>query len=156
MHKSLMIAQAVTAICLSACVPPPPQQLAPIALLTTKTPEQVVQAAALEFANDGFQITASDAPSGIMSATRDRPIREHGADVTCIYGPKTLGAALRAVAFTVNVSAVRTDSTGTAVRIVSNLRTHNNGQQGALSVPDNSTDCASSGAIERRIAEAVK
>jgi hypothetical protein len=145
-HKSLGLLTA--AVVLVACAPPKPAAApAPQATRTTRPVSEVVAIAAKTLTADGFEVTVNDATAGLLTAKRQQTNR----DGTVCSWPRNSRAESSASTriIVVNVTA-RADSGQTAVQVSSRVR---------VSIPslslDNETDCASDGAIENKLLDAL-
>lgn len=157
MRRVLLIGISVAAVVGCGTTPAPvlPPTPAPIQLTTARAQREVVPLAARQLLASGYEIATSDASGGILVARREKPAKEIGADVVCSYRGGSLLAASRLVAFTVSVNALPGDST--MVQITNSVRSFDKpGQSAMLRLPESTTDCVSSGAVERRIADALK
>jgi len=132
--------------------PPAP---APEQLHVDKSPADVVRRAAAEFTAAGFQIAQSDTAAGNVVAQKAGTPDTQTADIACKYQRGSPYGRLARATLVVNVSAKAAGS-GSDVVIGSLVHTDFSALPGAFNHAPNDTDCVSSGAIEKRIAAAVR
>jgi hypothetical protein len=160
-RRFLIIAHCVTpalalATIVGGCTPPKPAPLAPTALHSTHRPADVAQIAARELAAANFELTTSDATNGLVVGRRTSAAAELGDAISCNFKPGSPYASATQTTFTLTVSA-RPASDGSDIQITSRVHAD------YTNVPPifgkrlpSDTDCASSGIVERRIADAIK
>ena len=136
--------------CMKAPLAPAPEQLH-----VDKSPEAIVRAAASEFTAAGFQISQSDTTAGTVVARKAGTPDTQSADITCKYQRGSPYGRLAQTTLVVTVSAKRAAG-GSDVVIGSLVHTDFSALPGAFNHAPNDTDCVSSGAIEKRIAAAVR
>lgn len=155
-HLGTVSSCTLVLIALAACVPPAPEPIAPTQLHVTHTPAEVVQTATRELAAAGFEVSVSDAAGGTVVAKRVRAPDEQGEDVKCKYAHGSIAGKGAEATLTTNVTA-RPASGGSDVQISSFVRTDFSRLPGIFAnQPANDKDCVSSGAIEKKIADALK
>ena len=121
-------------------------QLEPTRLQSARPGTEVVQLAVRELTGLGFEIVAADAASGVVTARRIGRQRDLAGLIRCVH--RHDGAEL-----TISVSA-RPAAAGSEV-LMSSRVTDRHTPVGAPASEDHDA-CASSGEVERRIAEAVR
>lgn len=141
-------------LALAACMKAPPAP-APEQLHVSRSPAEVVRMATTEFTAAGFQIALSDSTAGTLLAQKAGTPDTQTADITCKYQRGSPYGRLARATLVVNLSA-KPASSGSDVVIGSLVHTDFSALPGAFNHPPNDTDCVSSGAIEKRIAAAVR
>lgn len=144
----------LTLMSIAACMKAPPAP-APEQLHVDRSPAEVVRAAISEFTAAGFQIAQSDTAAGTVVARKGGTPDTRTADVTCKYQRGSPYGRLAQATLVVNLSA-KAATNGTDVVIGSIVHTDFSSLPGAFNHAPNDTDCVSSGAIEKRIAAAVR
>ena len=139
----------------AACVPAPLEQAAPVALKSSRSKADVIQAATRELTAAGFEIAASDTTAGTLSARRTREKRGNYDYITCKFAENSLAETNLESTLTVTVNASGTGS-ASDVRISSAVLAKYPGlEESPLPRSESQTDCASTGAIERQLATAL-
>lgn len=142
----------------AACAQAPLVAPAPIAVLSPLTPAQVVQRSGQRLVMDGFSVTTADAASGILTATLTKTGQgDYGPLVTCRFGPNAVGRKGMTTVMTARV-ATTTAAAGSSVLIGSSTMTTYGPESAAVRLGGGSsstTDCASTGEIEKRLATAL-
>ena len=150
MRKFSVLTLLSTAACMKAPPAPAPEQLH-----VDRAPAEIVRRAISEFTAAGFQIAQSDTSAGTVVARKAGTPDTQTADITCKYQRGSPYGRLAQATLVVNLSA-RPTATGTDVVIGSLVHTDFSSLPGAFNHAPNDTDCVSSGAIEKRIAAAVR
>jgi hypothetical protein len=96
---------AVLVVIVGACVPPAPEQLAPVAVRSTRSRAEIVQVATRELTAAGFEISASDTSAGTVTAKRTREKRGNFDYITCKFAENSLAETNLVSTLTVNVTA---------------------------------------------------
>ena len=94
---------AVLVVIVGACVPPAPEQLAPVAVRSTRSRAEIVQVATRELTAAGFEISASDTSAGTVTAKRTREKRGNFDYITCKFAENSLAETNLVSTLTVNV-----------------------------------------------------
>lgn len=147
---SRLVAIMLVAGCMKAPQAPAPQQLN-----VAKSPAEIVRAAISEFTAAGFQVAQSDTTTGTIVAQKSGSPDTQTADITCKYQRGSPYGRLAQATLVVNLSA-KPGTAGSDVVIGSIVHTDFSALPGAFNHAANDTDCVSSGAIEKRIAAAVR
>ena len=138
-----------------ACVPPPPEQLAPVTTRSTRSRADIVRVATQELRSAGFEISASDSTTGSVSAKRTREKRGNFDYIACKFAENSLAEQNLESTLTVNVSVSGSgDASDVQIRGTV-LASYPGLEESPLSRADSQTDCASTGVIERQIAAAL-
>ena len=146
---------AVLVVIVGACVPPAPEQLAPVAVRSTRSRAEIVQVATRELTAAGFEISASDTSAGTVTAKRTREKRGNFDYITCKFAENSLAETNLVSTLTVNVTATGSgDAADVQVRGTV-LATYPGLEGSPLPRSESQTDCASTGAIERLVANAL-
>ena len=136
--------------CSQSALKPP----APTALRVRRTPAEVLQTATRALEAEGFQVTTSS--GAVLSARRVRTAALQGADVQCRFPTASMAAGVGEATVTVDVHA-STRGTGSDVQISSSvLMDYSKAIQPYSDMPASATDCVSSGAVEQRVADAIR
>lgn len=148
----------LTAVCLSvaSCMRPSPKKPEPLTLHSARSIYDATQIAANVLAAGGFELATLDVGAGVVAGKRVRSADAQGRDVVCHAPQGSVVATTEEITFTVNVAS-RPVSDGSDVLIRSTVRTDYSHVPGALrSMPPSDIDCVSSGAVEKRIADALE
>ena len=138
-----------------ACVPPPPEQLAPVSVRSARSRADIVRVATRELTSAGFEISTSDTTSGSVTAKRTRDKRGNFDYITCKFAENSLAETNLVSTLTITVAASPgSDSSDVQIR-GSVLATYPGLEDSPLPRSESQTDCASTGAIERQIAAAL-
>jgi hypothetical protein len=148
-------ALTMTLLAVGACVPPPPEQPAPVTLRSARTKADVVQVATRELTAAGFEIAASDTAAGTLTATRTREKRGNFDYITCKFAENSLAETNLVSTLPVDVAATGSGSASDVQVRASVLATYPGLEDSPLPRSESQTDCASTGAIERQIATAL-
>jgi hypothetical protein len=141
----------VPALVLSACVPPPPPQVEPVAVRSNRSKPDVVRIATRELTSAGFEISSSDTVAGTLTATRVGEKRGNFDYITCKFAENSLAEMNLVSTMTVTVAA-----SGFDVAIKSSvLSAYPALASSPLPRSESQTDCASNGVIEKRLAAAL-
>ena len=141
---------------LAGCIKAPPKPPEPLTLHSVRAPGDVVSAAVSVLANAGFQVTAADVRTGTVAGIRTGSPRELEGLVQCPFTAGSIAAREALTRLTIRVNAV-SDSEGSNVTVAGTVSTDLSRIPGQLVDSVASTgDCRSSGAIERRIGEALR
>ena len=152
LRRGFMVAILATA----ACVPAPLEQAAPVALKAPKSKAEAIRIASRELTAAGFEIAASDTSAGTLSAKRTREKRGNFDYISCKFAENSLAETNLESTLTVTVSATGAGSESD-VRITSAVLAKYPGLEGSpLPRSESQSDCASTGAIERQIATALR
>jgi hypothetical protein len=152
-----MIGRSVPVVALMAlaCVPPPPEQLAPVAVRSTRSKPEIVRIATRELTSAGFEISASDSSAGSITAKRTRDKRGNFDYITCKFAESSLAETNLVSTLTVTVAASGSgDASDVQIRGAV-LATYPGLEDSPLPRSESQSDCASTGAIEKKIAAAV-
>lgn len=153
--KACNAAVAWTVLLATACLSAP-TTLRPTQLVVRHTPAEVVQTATRELVAAGFEIAVSDATSGTVIAKRLRAPDAHGGDIACTFPHGSPAARQASALMTLSVTA-RSVGGGTNIVMTPVVRTDYSGMAATLPGQQaNDQDCVSSGAIEKRIADALR
>ena len=145
----------VAILVLTACVPNPPEQLAPISARSTRSRAEIVQVATRELTGAGFEISATDTTAGTVTAKRTREKRGNFDYITCKFAENSLAETNLVSTLTVTVSASTSgDASDVQIR-GSVLATYPGLEDTPLPRSESQSDCASTGVIERQIASAL-
>src|SRR5215207_10636834 len=87
------------------CVPAPLEQLAPVAVRSTRSRAEIVQVATRELTSAGFEIAASDTSAGTVTAKRTREKRGNFDYITCKFAESSLAESNLVSTMTVSVAA---------------------------------------------------
>ena len=136
--------------CMKAPPAPTPEQLH-----VDKSPAEIVRAAVSEFTAAGFQIAQSDTAAGTVVAQKTGTPDTHTADITCKYQRGSPYGRLAQATLVVKLST-KPGGGGSDVVIGSVVHTDFSALPGAFNHAPNDTDCVSSGAMEKRIAAAIR
>lgn len=152
MNRVLISALLVASTsCMKAPLPPAPEQLT-----VTKSPGEATQIAARELTAAGFEITTSDAANGTVVATRLRTPEAHAGDVACKFQKGSIHDRRADATLVVTVNA-RPAADGSQVQISSVVRTDLSRVPPPFAKEGtNETDCVSAGAVEKRVAAALR
>jgi hypothetical protein len=153
MHRLLTTGVVLLAI---ACFPPVPQPPEPLSLHVADPPPDVIRRAAVALTGAGFRVAQGDSIGQTISANRLSAGNGNEDFVTCSL-PLIAGAvANRETTVTIDLQAKPADR-GSNVTIKGRVRTSYPGYEGtAMQMPPNDTDCVSSGAMEQRLADAIR
>ena len=134
----------------------PPTSLGPTRLTSARSPREVVETATRVLEGAGFQLSASDAAAGTIVATRVRSPEQQGGDVACTFARGSREATGGTATMTLRVTAQPAGS-GSQVVMAANVRTAFP-QLASSDSParSNDTACISTGAVEKRIADALQ
>lgn len=145
-----------TFVLLSAagCMKAPPAP-APEQLHVDKSPGEIVRAAVSEFTAAGFQISQSDTAAGTVVARKTGSPDTRTAEIACKYQRGSPYGRLAQATLVLALSA-KPSTTGSDVVITSVVHTDFSALPGAFNHAPNDTDCVSSGAVEKRIAAALR
>lgn len=138
---------------MAGCIPPKPSPLAPSVVRSARGPAEIVQAAAGLLANDGFEIAVSDATGGVVSAKRIRKTPGNSEFVVCRYAKGSVAESNTETSLNVSVTARPGEAQISSVVKVTAPGSARDGT-GLLSPSDD--DCASTGRIEAKIANAIR
>ena len=145
----------IAALASAACVPSPPEQLAPVTTRSTRSRSDIVRVATQELRSAGFEISTSDSVAGSISAKRVREKRGNFDYIACKFAENSLAEQNLVSTLTVNVLASGSgDSTNVQIRGIV-LASYPGLEESPLARADSQTDCASTGAIERQISAAL-
>ena len=147
---ALVVCTALGA-CLKAPEPPAPAQLT-----TTRSPGEVVQIASRELTAAGFEIASTDAATGAVVARRVRTPNAHQTDVKCSFQRGSIADERAEASFVVRVNARQESTGGSQVEITSSVRTDRSNLPAPFKTGPNDKDCVSTGAIEKRVADALR
>jgi len=150
MRKLSLLSLLAFAACMKAPPAPAPEQLH-----VDKSPADIIRKATTEFTAAGFQVAQSDTAAGIVVAQKAGTPDTQTEDITCKYQRGSPYGRLARATLVVNLSA-KPASSGSDVVIGSLVHTDFSALPGAFNHAPNDTDCVSSGAIEKRIAAAVR
>lgn len=139
---------------LAACLTPPPQ-LAPSQLHVAHTPAEVVQITTRELTLAGFEIAVSDANAGTVVGKRAKTPDEQGADMVCEYKHGSMASGESRATLTESVSAKTAPSGGSDVVINSTVTMDFSNMPPMFRGGFKDSDCASSGAVEKKLAAAL-
>lgn len=126
----------------------------PRELIVSRTPSEVVRAAASSLASLEFEIGHSDPSTGIIQARRVRG--PHGNDqyIKCAHDKaSTLASNLRSTVAISLTATPRGDSS--AVRIATVVTASYPSLANSLAIADNEKDCITTGEAESRLAQAL-
>lgn len=140
---------------LSGCTPAPLQAPAPIEISSNKSPADVVRAASQVLAAQGFEISTADAAGGLLVARRVRSVGEQGPAIHCRFASNSMAGERGESAFQVNVTA-RPATTGSALSIASTVVMDYSQLPGMYKRPNSSSDCITTGTIEKSLIAAVQ
>jgi len=141
----------VPALVLSACVPPPPPQIEPVAVRSNRSKPDVLRIATRELTSAGFEVSASDTVAGTLTATRVGEQRGNFDYITCSFAKSSLAEMYLVSTMTVTVAA-----SGFDVAIKSSvLSAYPALASSPLPRRESQTDCASNGVIEKKLAAAL-
>lgn len=146
---------AVVVLVALACVPPPPEQLAPVAVRSTRSRPEIVRIATRELTAAGFEIAASDTSAGSITAKRTREKRGNFDYITCKFAENSLAETNLVSTLTVTVAATGSGSASDVQINGAVLATYPGLEDSPLPRSESQSDCASTGAIEKKIAAAV-
>ena len=146
----LLCATLSVAACLKAPTPPAPSQLT-----VAKPPVDVVQISSRELTAAGFEITTTDPANGIVVAKRLRTPTAHAGDVACKYQKGSIADKRAESTLIVTVNA-RSATGGSEVQISSTVQTDLSNMPPPFKAGVSDSDCASSGVVEKRIADALR
>jgi len=154
MGKQLGVELVVAAL-VSACVPPPPAQLAPKTTRTNRPVQEIAQIASQTLAASGFEIVTSDAAGGVVTARRHRATTGNSEFVSCRYKRNSIAESSMETTLTVTVAAKANAGNSDAI-VSSSVRAEFPSLTGALKMAPSDTDCASTGSVEARILDAIR
>lgn len=139
----------------SACLPQPPKQMEPVALHSPRPAVAVIQELSKQLVMQGFDMSVADATGGILGAKRTKPKRGNYDYIVCSH--KQGSILENELISTVSVSiAASNGADGSDVRIRTNVLASYPGTHGIMHMPDSETDCASNGALEKQLADAIR
>ena len=130
--------------------------LGPQAAKVNAEPRAALQSAVRTLTLAGYDVTVSDVDGGVIAARRTAPAQELREQVICKAGQNSLGESMTVVMHNLTVSAKDAEDGSEVVitpRVVASI---DPSAPPAFRTPANEKDCASTGALERQIMEAMQ
>lgn len=142
---------AAISVILAGCVQPAPVAPAPQSLRAAGAPRAVVQQAAAVLVSDGFEVTTSDAASGILTAKRVRATGGNADYIVCRFAHNSILDTHHRSTMTLSITARPLGTDSSAVIIGGTVLSEYPDLTGMFAKAPNETDCASRGAEEQKI-----
>lgn len=154
-HASAWVLCCGTLAGIGPCLSPP-TSLGPTRLTSSRPPSEVIATATRVLESAGFQVSTSDVTAGSVVATRIRSPEQQGGDLACTFGRGSREATGGTATMTLRVTA-QSAGHGSQIVMTAHVRTAFP-QLASNDSPSrsNDTDCVSTGAIEKRIADAMQ
>lgn len=154
-HATAWILCGATFAGIGPCLSPP-TSLGPTRLTSSRAPREVIATATRVLQDAGFQISTSDAASGSVVATRVRSPEQQGGDIACTFARGSREATGGTATMTLRVTA-QPASRGSQIVMAAQVRMAYPQLASSDSPPaSNDKDCISTGAVEKRIADALQ
>lgn len=146
---------------ISACVAPRSGPPKPTNVQSWRSPAEVVQAAAVQLVADGFELMSMDGRTGQLKAKRVRTSEQQGDALECGFVRGSVGSRETAATLSVTVEAHaakdKAPNGGSDVSITSDVTTDYSAlASSGISTPPSDVDCVSTGAVEKRVSDAVR